>query len=296
MRWKEQLRSNLLFRNLLSDVIGYPVSAAKKTFIPYFQYKIGVYQRDYYLYFTSAPNSVRYTNDIFNKLCEYDGYDIALYLEFHYNAYADKADFLRFLKYETNQRLKLKLGKSVEIKLEAVLDWLNEKQEEQQTAEQQKLKTHLQQEIYATIEKEVNNGILMHQSDSGYIAKELVNTLATYLDTLVATTEEKMEAITDVYITGHIQLNNHNHLEKLIQLIYLIQNITAPKELVKGEQVFKQFSAIDIASILHLHFEAFKTKKINTIQGNIKVATDKLNFKNAKVQKLNEALEDFFYS
>lgn len=53
MRWKEQLRSNLLFRNLLSDVIGYPVSAAKKTFIPYFQYKIGVYQRDYYLYFTS---------------------------------------------------------------------------------------------------------------------------------------------------------------------------------------------------------------------------------------------------
>lgn len=76
-------------------------------------------------------------------MCEYDGYDIILYLEFHYNAYADKADFLRFLKYETNQKLKLKLGKSLAIKLEAVLDWLNEKQEEQQTAEQQKLKTHL---------------------------------------------------------------------------------------------------------------------------------------------------------
>jgi len=45
------------------------------------------------------------------------------------------------------------------------------------------------------------------------------------LNALVATTEERTEAITDAYITGHIQLNNHNHLEKVAQLFYLIQNI-----------------------------------------------------------------------
>ncbi len=67
MTWKEKLLSNLLLRNMASDLISYPVSAAKNTFIPYFQYKVGVYQRDYYLYFTSPPNSVRYSNDIFNK-------------------------------------------------------------------------------------------------------------------------------------------------------------------------------------------------------------------------------------
>ncbi|MEJ7684990.1 MAG: hypothetical protein WKG06_45525 [Segetibacter sp.] len=53
---------------------------------------------------------------------------------------------------------------------------------------------------------------------------------------------------------------------------------------------------MDLAHILHLHFGAFKDKKVNTIQGNIKGATDNLNFKNREVKKLNEALEDFFYS
>lgn len=127
MTWKERLRSNLLLRNMTSNVIGFPTSAAKKTFMPYFQYKIGVYRRDYYLYFTSPPNGIRYTNDIFNKLYEYEGYDIIQYLEFHYTAYNNKTNFLRFIKYETNKRLKLKLTKWFNIKLETVLDWLIEK-------------------------------------------------------------------------------------------------------------------------------------------------------------------------
>ncbi|MGI8634073.1 MAG: hypothetical protein ACR2KZ_01585, partial [Segetibacter sp.] len=118
----------------------------------------------------------------------------------------------------------------------------------------------------------------LHQPNTQNITKEILDTLAPDLNTLVETTEEKMKAVTDADVTSYIQLNNHNHLEKIVQLFYLIQNITAPKELAKGEQVFKQFSATDIASILQLHFEAFKNKKINTIQGNIKGATDNLNF------------------
>ncbi len=296
MTWKEKLRSNLLLRNLASDVIGYPVSAAKKTFVPYFQYKIGVYQRDYYLYFTTPPTSLRYTNDIFNKLYEYNGYDIIQYVEFHYAGYDNKADFLRFLRYETDRRLKLKLGKSFTTKLETVLVWLIEKQQEQQTCRQQELKIHLEQKVYNIIEKEVKKDNRLPQPDKENIAKEIVNTLAPYLDTLVTASEEKMEATAAGYVMGNIQLNNLNHLEKLIQLFYIVQNLMAPKDLAKGEQVFKQFGAIDIAHILHLHFDAFKNKKVNTIQGNIKEAIDKHRNNNSKVQKLNKALEEFFYS
>ncbi len=296
MTWKEKLRSNLLLRNMVSDVIGFPASAPEKTFIPYFLYKIGAYQRDYYLYFTTLPTSVRYTNDIFNKLYEYNGYDLIQYIEFHYAAYDNKADFLRFLRYETDRRLKLKLGKSFTAKLETVMNWLTEKQQEQQTLRQQELKVHLEQKVYNIIKKEVNKDNSPQQPDNENIAKEIANNLAPYLDTLVAASEEKMEAIAAGYIMGNVQLNNHNHLEKLIQLFYLIQNAAAPKEPGKVELVFKQFTALDLANILHFHFGAFKDKKVNTIQGNIKGAIDNLKFKNREVKKLSEALEDFFYS
>lgn len=296
MTWKEKLRSNLLLRNLASDVIGYPASAAKKTFMPYFQYKIGVYQRDYYLYFTAKPTSVRYTNDIFNKLYEYNGYDIIQFVEFHYTACDNKADFLRFLRYETDRRLKLKLSKSFTAKLETVLDWLTEKQQEQQIVRQQELKIHLEQKVYNIIEKEVNKDNGLQQPDKENVAKEISNTLAPYLDTLVAASEEKMEAIAAGYVMGSIQLNNHNHLEKMMQLFHIVRTITAPKEIAKGEQLFKQFTVLDLAHILHFHFDAFKDKKVNTIQGNIKEVTDKHRNNDPKVQKLNKALEEFFYT
>src|SRR3954471_15293651 len=106
MTWKDGIASNLLLRNLISQLISVPASGGRKTFISYFQYKIGVYQPDYFLYFTAPPNVVRYTNDIYNKLSQYDGYEMVQYLEFHYAAFADKPDFLRFLIYETNHRLK----------------------------------------------------------------------------------------------------------------------------------------------------------------------------------------------
>src|SRR4051794_36256225 len=120
MTWKERLASNLLLRNMVADLISVPAARGRKTFTPYFQYKIGIYQPDYFLYFTTPPNLVRYTNDIYNKLCQYDGYEIIQFLEFHYAAFADKTDFLRFLTYETSQRLKKKPGKSYKIKLESV--------------------------------------------------------------------------------------------------------------------------------------------------------------------------------
>ena len=181
------------------------------------------------MYFTSAPNNIRYTNYIFNKLHQYDGYDVIRFVEFHLAAYHEKADFVRFLKYETSQRLKAQPGKAFKIKLESVLDWLAEKQEEQRLL-QPEVKTNLEHQVYKLVEEGVNkSSSSFQQPDTENITKEIVDTLSPYLNNLVETTEEKMKAVTDAYITGHIQINNHNHLEKILQLLYLIQNITARK-------------------------------------------------------------------
>lgn len=63
MNLKQKLFSNMILRNMLASV-------------PYFQYKIGPYQPDQYLYFPKEPFALRYKNEIFNKLHEYTGYDI----------------------------------------------------------------------------------------------------------------------------------------------------------------------------------------------------------------------------
>jgi hypothetical protein len=182
------------------------------------------------------------------------------------------------------------------MKLECVFDWVAEKRQQQGWLEQQQISSRLDQEVVKAVEKEVNHAGSVRASDTAEKMQRFSTRLTPQLQAMIAVTEENMKAVADAYITGHIRLNNHNHLEKIFQLFYLIQNISASKEMGKGEQLFKQFSVVDIASILHLHFEAFKNKKINTIQGNIKAGTDSLNLKDPKVQKLNQALEQFFYS
>ena len=64
-------------------------SLSDKNFNPYFQYKTGPYQPDQFLYFLKQP--------------EYAGYGIVQYLEFHYEEYPDKSEFLRFLSSEVSQ-------------------------------------------------------------------------------------------------------------------------------------------------------------------------------------------------
>ena len=69
---KQRLFSNMFLRNMLADFGNRSAySKTTGTFIPYFQYKIGAYQPDYYLYFPKEPYIRRYHNEIFNKLYEY---------------------------------------------------------------------------------------------------------------------------------------------------------------------------------------------------------------------------------
>ncbi len=152
MTLKQRLFSNLFLRNILADfgsrssqsVPGYK-------FIPYFEYKISPYQPDQFLYFSKQPLSVQYKNEIFNKLREYDGYDIAQYLQFHYEKYQYQCEFLRFLSYEVSQRIKLKLATTHKLKLATVSEWITERQKEYQALQQQQLKIDIEQDVRSVL-------------------------------------------------------------------------------------------------------------------------------------------------
>ena len=149
MKWKKRLFSNIFWRNVLASFgerSGY--SKEPGGFVPYFQYRIGPYNADLYLYFPKEPFSLRYKNEIFNKLHEFTGYDIIKYLEFHYSAYPDSQDFLRFLHYEISERLK---GDAKNARLLSALSWVTEKRTEYQKKGEQDLRSEIEQSVQAII-------------------------------------------------------------------------------------------------------------------------------------------------
>ena len=97
-------------------------------FEPYFQYKIGPYERDYTLYFAKKPSKLIYHREIFAKMVEYYGYSLIGYLDYHYKAYTDKKGFLRFLRYETLERIKF-APNPFKSALEQVLEWVREEED-----------------------------------------------------------------------------------------------------------------------------------------------------------------------
>jgi len=69
MNFKQKLFSSMFMRNMLASFGSRSAySQATGSFVPYFQYKIGIYQADQYLYFPKEPFPLRYKNEIFNKL------------------------------------------------------------------------------------------------------------------------------------------------------------------------------------------------------------------------------------
>src|ERR1700722_17209047 len=101
MSFRDRLFKYIFFRSFFTVIGDRSPYAAKTTeFTAYFKYKIGDFQKDYHLYFPRQPYLQPYKNEIFNKMYEYTGYDLIRYLEFHYQAFDNKADFIRFLQYE----------------------------------------------------------------------------------------------------------------------------------------------------------------------------------------------------
>lgn len=290
---RQRLFSNMFLRNMLADFGSRSTrSNVPGNFTPYFQYKIGRYLPDYFLYFPKEPFVTRYKNEAFNKLQEYSGYDIIKYLEFHYTAYSDKTEFLKFLRYELSERLTGRPRKTFYQKLRYALEWVEERQLELRPQPENVWNGKTAQGGKDRLLQENTEG---NQDPAGYPVEAISKKLTDWLEQIMASTEEKMESLTSSFITGHIELNNHNHLEKVIQLFVLLQTVQAPPKMARAEQMFKRFSATDIASMLHLHFEAYKDKRINTLQVKIREATERLNPANPKVQQLSAALQAFFY-
>lgn len=283
----------MVLRNMAADIFGRSAySRTPGNFVPYFQYKIGDYQSDHYLYFPKEPYRHRYYNEFFNKLNEYKGYDIANYLEFHFEAYYDKHDFLRFLRYELTDRLKQKIPQARHQKLQSALEWVTEKQQEVQTRQQ----TEIKQEIEQGVRKMFISGQPSSPTEVENSVQELSQKLSDYIDKIMTDTEEKLAAITERLPSGRIELNNHNHEEKMIQLLILLQQVQAPAQVLRVDQLFKKFTASDIATILHLHFDAFRENKINTIQRKVGEQFERIKPSQSQIKKLNEALQEFFYS
>jgi hypothetical protein len=282
----------MFFRNMLADLGGR--SRNSKTpgdFVPYFQFMIGQYQSDLFLYFPAAPFSVRYKNEIFNKLNEYTGYDIIKFLEFHYAAYQDKSEFLRFLHYEISERLKPHIRKSLLPKLQSALNWTIEKEQELKKLQDERLRNEIELGVKTIIQNQPVNS--PQQIDNQI--KTLSDQLSLHIEKVMGETEKGIRELTGSFSTGNIQLNNRNHEEKLIQLLILIEQVQAPPQVSRGEQLFKKFTASDIATILHLHFDAFRDNKITTLQKKVGEQSERIKASHPKVKKLSEALQEFFY-
>lgn len=289
MSLRQKLFSNMILRNIFAtfgERSGY--SKNPGGFEPYFQYRIGAYNADLYLYFPSEPYSLRYKNEIFNKLDEYTGYDVIRYLEFHFTAYQDREDFLRFLHYELTERLK---NGPKNTRLLSALNWVNEKKED------------YKKEAARGIRSEIQLGVQeIMKSQPTASPQEIDNRIAAFsgkleehLGRILAEAEKGVKELTGSFTTGNIELNNHNHEEKLIQLLILVQQIQAPPQQARAEQLFKRFTAADIAAILHLHFEAFRDNKVNTVQRKVGDQAERMKANHPKIKKLTEALQDFFY-
>jgi hypothetical protein len=288
MSFRDRLFKYIFFRSFFTVVGDRSPYVAKTTeFTAYFKYKIGDFRKDYHLYFPRQPYLQPYKNEIFNKMYEYTGYDLIRYLEFHYQAFDNKADFVRFLQYEVAERIRGNSPKARLLKLKTTADWITEKQKDLNDAT---FKEQIEQDIRSTLAGQVAPG-----TDTDAVVQSLSEKLAAHLEQIVSDTEDKMASLTESMPAGNIQLNNQNHLEKLIQVFILILSLKAPGEAGIADKLFKRFSHTDLASILHLHFQEFKDKKFNTVQVKITDCADRLKINNLKMQKLNQALEALFY-
>jgi hypothetical protein len=94
MDLKQRLLSNIFLRNVLTALSLRSSIPTPKIGKPFFQYRIGKYRQNYYLYFPKEPLEVDYKNEIFNKIRQNAGHEISRYLSFHFDALESKKEFL----------------------------------------------------------------------------------------------------------------------------------------------------------------------------------------------------------
>ena len=255
------MSNRIFFRTMLSAFGMRPVDSNFQPGIRYFQYEIGPYRTDYLLHFRREPHWELYKNEIFNKLDEFTGYDLARYLNFHYDPYEGKAEFLRFLRYETSERIRYlrKRTTSWRIKLEMVLAWVEEQER------------------------------LLDRAVGGFspVAIPVTQPDGTEMEIVEAGLKEVAQSY-----RGRIVMTDNRSLDRIIQLLLLVKDLRAPGKEISP--LFSNFSQTDIVAILH-QFEVFKDMKTNTLQKRVMKCFKELQPDHPKTVRLTEALTDFFY-
>lgn len=309
MNLKKWLASKIAFRNMLTDM-GYRLaySDIPGDFTPYFAYKIGDYETGYHLNFPKEPLALPYKNEIFNKLNRYPNAEITKYLDFHYNLYPDKRDFLRFMYYEISERIHQNI-KSRMFKLNTALEWTVAKQDEQKENEvavsrqqQDAMKEEILMAINSSVQDQNNAFRPLPEQDIKLLAEKLSGQMETILnermESVSSVTDQLFGQMANVFRTGNIELFNAHNEARLIQLFILLGEVLTPAKGKNRELVFKRLNAIDIAAMLKLHFAAFKDKELNTIQKDVAKFNKELkqDMNNSdRIKNLDTALSDFFY-
>ena len=270
MSIRKKLFSNIFIRNALTD-FGARSNLALKTydFTPYFKYTIGSYDNGYVLTFLKPPRADRYYNEIFNKIAEYSGFEIAKYLNFHFQEFAIKEEFLDFLIIEVDYRLNY-CSKSVTTKLQLVKQW--------SIIEREKLQSNQSRNnlnVSETSIKELlsNNKLLFGTPDIEKRFNDIQETLEKYLE------------------YGSIVMNSKISDSKLIQLFIILQHLHILK---LNEPLFNRFSSFDLALLLKRNFHSFKDFKVSTLQKRITSESATLFSNNNTVNRLLEAMELHF--
>jgi hypothetical protein len=250
-----QFKNSLFLRTMLRVFHLTPPDSARQPLIPYFQYKIGPYQSDHFLYFRREPSWLRYKFEAFSKLNSMKGYDIPRFLEFHYSAYPDKEDFRRFLRYEM-AALAAYIHKHPKVddhEYEVVLKWLAEKEE-----------------LAAA-----KNSVAPDISDDDRVS-EIVQ-----------------ENLTELHrsFAGNIVINGPQQLERLIKLLIVVKDMRGPGK--AGENLFSSFSTTDLAAILR-QFTELRGYKVNTLQKKIAECNGAMQ-RDPRIEPLREALTRYFF-
>jgi len=204
---------------------------------------------------------------------EYEGHDLLKYIEFHYEAYDDKEEFVRFLRYEVLRRQRVLHNRRFffwvrfpreKDRLRTTMSWVE--------AEEKRLQSRA---LAPAPVPEIPLDVLVAGKD------ELLDKIGSEVSALL---QSHM---------GKIDLYNEHHTTKLIQLLRVLRDLRAPGK--KGKLLFKSFSDTDMAAILR-QFVVFGDKKTNTLQVKIAEAGSEVDLSDPAVEKLGNALQDFFFS
>jgi hypothetical protein len=248
--------TNRLFPRMLVRALHLtPPESASQPLTPYFQYKIGAYQKDHFLYFRREPSWLRYKVEAFDKMSVMGGYDIPRFLDFHYDAYSDKEDFRRFMHYEITSRLAYvkKHPKDDVPGYQVILKWLAEK------------------EALDTPKTGMTTDINGQEAVMEQFQQNLAEMFRSY--------------------NGNIVMHESRQLERLIQLLILVKDLRSPDK--KGNALFADFSTTDLAAILRQVAE-LRDYKLNTLQKKITGITQAM-YNDPRIAALQEALTRYFF-